>query len=272
MNMHDQTYTDLILRYLDGIMSENEKMQFEQMLESDEALQNAFQEHKRLFEALGEKDLLKIRAEIKDILEDRKLRKGSWIQNLLWNPWSAAALFCLLIFAGYFLYVNVSNDKPGEVPTIASDTVRFTTPDTIQQLFLGDNITEDSLVIPGSESLHETPALALDETNDPAFQIRGEYLELMGVAYRADYFHLTSPADSAIINMNDIIIFSWEPVNEAYVVDILDGQGNMVYSSDSMVNTPYNVKADFPCGAYIIRISEDDGPVFWSIFMVRNSP
>jgi len=272
MNMHDQTYTDLILRYLDGIMSEDEKKQFEQMLASDEALQNALQEHERLLDALREKDLLKMRAEIKDILEDRKLKKGSWIHNFLWNPWTAAALFCLLIFAGYYLYVNVSNDKPIEVPLIASDTLPLAAPDTLQPLFMGDNVTEDSLIITGSESLHETPSLALSETKDPAFQIRGEYLELMGISYRADYFHLISPADSALIKMNDIIVFSWEPVHEAYFVDILDGQGNVVYSSDSLVNAPYSVKADFPYGAYIIRIGEDDGPVFWSIFMVRKNP
>jgi hypothetical protein len=93
-------YLQLFEKYYNEEMDPAEKSGFEKSLSSDPELERAFREYEIAMEAIRDKDLLDLRAKLKELRDDRDRRKlrGRFLNyNLNWM-WLAALLVVIICF------------------------------------------------------------------------------------------------------------------------------------------------------------------------------
>jgi hypothetical protein len=78
--------------------------------------------------------------------------------------------------------------------------------------------------------------------------------ELSRFGRRLVQFNVESPKDSVYLSRTHPVLFSWNTVStEPLILDLIDGQGDIVYSSFCPIESPYVVDAKLPAGIIAYR-------------------
>jgi hypothetical protein len=93
-----------------------------------------------------------------------------------------------------------------------------------------------------------------DQNQDPTGLAR----ELIRFEQRNMDFHLESPKDSIFLNRNNPLLFKWN-VNstDPLILELINMQGKIVFSSDKPVESPYVIKKKLPGGVVVYRFRTD---------------
>jgi len=93
-----------------------------------------------------------------------------------------------------------------------------------------------------------------DQNQDPSDLAR----ELIRFEQRNVDFHLESPKDSIFLNRNNPLLFKWN-VNstDPLILELINMQGKIIFSSNKPVESPYVIKRKLPGGVVVYRFRTD---------------
>lgn len=221
----------LFERYFNRQMDEKERIIFEKRLDNEEPLKSEFEEYKAIYEAIGDKESVELRKQLKRIgISYRENKeKGGAERNLYSFFWIAALLIiCLSVVSITYLLVNSS---------LTSQVVG---------LKLGAENVQ-------SERYHLEPA----------------YEEMMRYRVRSENFSLESPRDSIVIDRKTSIVFRWHSgIKEPIVLDILNKYGKVIFSSKEGLKSPFTLNKIIPPGIYVFRFRTASETLYSGLFYV----
>ena len=107
---------ELFEKYYNGEMPAEEKVQFEEQLEADDELKAAYQEYLGIYEALGDKDMMDLRAKLKEIREENVSKRKPRDFLSQGNNWMWLAALLVIIISitviTSLLVTQIGNTKP----------------------------------------------------------------------------------------------------------------------------------------------------------------
>lgn len=206
-------YLKLFERYYNQEMSEAEKEQFEQSLESDKELNSAFREYLSIYEAIGDLETLDLRKKLKDITDsgsDERRNSDFFKQGYNWF-WMAALVIILVCI-------------------------------TTLTYLLFDRI--------------EKREQFMAEYNIPVeIHSRGLENELTKFDQRNAGLVVNAPGDTIFINREGPVVFSWYLGSyEPLILDLINQQGRVIYTSGTRVTSPHVVPGPLPGGMIVYRL------------------
>lgn len=109
--MNSEELTIYIERYLDGELSDEEKLQFEQNLLSDKVLAKELKLHKVIRESIGNEELRDLRAQLNTLTNEYR-KKESIIRRVKHTVLYAASVTIFVVFSVFYFHDSkVSNDE-----------------------------------------------------------------------------------------------------------------------------------------------------------------
>jgi hypothetical protein len=206
-----------IERYFNGEMDKQEREQFESDLGSNPLLKKEFDECKAVYEAIGDKESLQLRRQLKEIARGFEKGEGRIGIRRVRNEWVwLAALLIISISIISIVYSLVNS------------------PLTSQYLALRDNVRN---------------------TSSGTFRLDPVYDDMMRYRLRSSEFILECPRDSLVVEKRSDVLFRWTTSIEGpFILEILNRHGALVFSSADPISSPYTFSKNIPVGIYIVRI------------------
>lgn len=94
--------------------------------------------------------------------------------------------------------------------------------------------------------------------------------ELMRFKQRKTNFMLESPIDSIIHSRKHPILFKWtDDSTKMLILDLIDWEGKIVFSSGKPVDSPYLVKKTLPEGILVYRFRSETESYYLGILLVK---
>ena len=94
--------------------------------------------------------------------------------------------------------------------------------------------------------------------------------ELMKFKQRKTNFVLESPADSIFHSRKDPILFKWTvDSTKMLILDLIDWEGKIVFTSGKPVDSPYLVKKRLPEGIMVYRFRSETESYYLGILLVK---
>jgi hypothetical protein len=219
----------LFEKYYNGLMSPDEKAEFDKSLASDPELNASFREYLSIYEALSDQDTLDLRHKLKEIREENSKNRNTpdfFGQGYNWL-WMAALLTIIISF-------------------------------TIIASMLIANIDKDN----------QKTAELLPQVSSPEFSLLDR--ELMRFEQRHSDFRLESPLEPIVYKDNGSIKFQWTiSIADKLIIDIIDWNGTIVYSSGKPVSSPHMVKKKLPEGIMVFRFRTETNAYFLGFLFIK---
>jgi len=224
-------YLKVIERYLDNRMDQEERRQFEDRLQDDEALRREFDEYKGIYEAISDRDTLELRKDLKEIGRNFREKKGPAhngreLNSLIW----LAALLIISLSVVSITYMMLNSPL---APHIFRVGIGYSSS--------------------GSQIYQLDPASA----------------EIFRYKIRSENFHLESPRDSLIVEKRNKLVFTWKMTDpKPVILDILNRHGQIVFSTGKAVQSPFIFSRNIREGIYIYRFRTESDTIHTGLFYV----
>ena len=102
------------------------------------------------------------------------------------------------------------------------------------------------------------------------YDYNGLNRELMKFKERKTNFALESPKDSVLHDRREPILFKWTvDTTSPLILDLIDWEGKIVFSSDQPVTSPYLVKKNFKEGVLAYRFRSDTESYYLGFLLLR---
>ena len=200
-------------KYYNGEMDADEKASFEKSLTEDPDKDATFKEYLSIYEAIGDMDTMELRLKLQELRDERKRHKPGPDFFRYGYNWLWMAAL-LTIIISFTVIISLMITRVDRTDQFAYD--------------LGEvSVSEYS---------------DLDR-------------ELMRFEQRNMDFRLESPpADSIFLHKTDPLLFKWT-VNspDPVILELIDHQGHIVFTSGGPASSPYLVKKKLPGGMLIYR-------------------
>ena len=225
-------YLKEIERYLNGEMGEDEKANFESELAHNPELSRDYKEHLEIYEAIGDKEVLELRQQLKRIharLYRNKFGGREFISN---NHWLliAAGLLVLAGFLGILL--------------------RVMKPVMSEEQFLSQLRTNSSSVM------------------DP-YRLMPVYRDLLELKTRSQDFNFVAPSDSTIFKSGQAIHFEWKTKSHhPSILEILNSQGHIVFSTEIQQGDQLIFHEKLKKGVFVFRLQSDNRTLYYGVFFI----
>lgn len=201
-------------KYYNGEMMPEEKTSFEQLLLQNPEMNSSYKEYLSIYEAIKDHDTLDIRIKLKEIREELAREKKK--PDFFSNGYNWLWLAALLTIIISFSVIT-------------------------SRLIARIDRQEDE-VASGLFNVDIHKYSALDG-------------ELMKFAQRNMDLKLESPKDSLFFNRKDPLIFKWTvDSTEPLIIELINWEGKIEYSSEYPVFSPYMVKMKLPGGIFVYRL------------------
>jgi hypothetical protein len=198
-------------------MNPEEREQFESDLKINPFLKREYEEYKAVYDAIGDKETLELRRQMKEIA--RGFEKGEgWIGiRKIRNEWVWLAALIIVSLSIIFVVHSLVNS-----------------PFTSQYLALRD----------GARNI-----------SNGTFRLDPVYDDMMRYRLRSTEFILECPRDSLVVEKKSDVLFRWTTSIEGpFILEILNRHGALVFSSATPISSPYTFSKNIPVGVYIVRI------------------
>ena len=199
---------DLFEKYFNGEMSPEEIREFESLVQSDPNLSASFRQYLEVCEALQDKDTLDLRIKLKEIREENSKNRN--LPDFFTHGFNWMWMAALLIIILGFTVV------------ITLMITRYNPDDRMY-----------------SQSVSPTVSPKYDALSR----------ELMRYEERSSDFNLESPLNAIVSQSQGYLSFSWTISDpEKLILDIVDWNGTIIFSSGKPVVSPYKVSRIIPPG------------------------
>jgi hypothetical protein len=94
--------------------------------------------------------------------------------------------------------------------------------------------------------------------------------ELSRFKQRNTNFNLLSPEDSAYHRRRDSILFQWSvDSTDCFILDFIDWEGTIVYTTGKPVESPYLLKKKLPEGAFVFRFRTETESYYLGYLLIN---
>lgn len=224
---------DEIERYLDGLMEEEERLNFEKQLQADAELSEAFDRHKSIYQALTDDEMLDFRRKLSRAMDEED--RNRTITGKLINPetwiWIAAGfiiLFGLAFLLNRYIFdrQNISNER-------------------IAHVHDGKFLTEQK------------------------YQLSEFYFELKNMVVRGDAFRIIQPPDSLVLKREMKVHFNWITLESAPLTFILTDRNGIVLKSMSLQDQDsFKLRIDWEPGIYFYQFKKQEEILYLGVLFI----
>lgn len=201
-------------------MEEEEKRAFEERLRSEKELREAYDEYRRLYDAINDKEALELRRKLKKIEAEyrrRNDRKGGIISMSFWY-WLAATM----ILAGGI---------------------------TLILLYL---VTDSGI----SRQYSEYKSIDSIYLQGERFELPGNYYLMKNMMVRNTSFEFLGPRDSSVFRRGDRIELKWTSKTRSPLeLKLYDNQGRILLEKASLTGNSLKVDMALGPGVYVYQFS-----------------
>lgn len=216
-------------KYYNGQMTPDEKADFDKTLASDPGLNASFREYLSIYEALHDKDTLDLRKKLKEIREENSIFRNSPDFFSQGYNWLWMAAL-LTIIVSFTVIVSMLISNIEKDRQQAAQILPLVSPNSFSQL---------------------------DR-------------ELMRFEQRYSDFALEFPADPIIYREKGPIIFQWTiSLADKLIVDMIDWNGTIVYTSGKAVASPYAIKKTLPEGLFVFRFRNETNTYYLGFLFIK---
>jgi hypothetical protein len=210
-------YLKIIERYFNGEMDQQEREKFESDIGSNTLMRREYEEYKAVYEAIGDRESLELRRQLKDIARGFEKGEGRIGTRRVLHEWYWIA--ALLIIS---------------VSIVAVVHSLMNSPVTGQYLAMRETVRT---------------------IGNGTFKLDPVYDDMMRYRIRSSDFMLECPRDSMVVEKKSDVLFRWTTsVSGPFVLEIMNRHGEIIFFSDSPLTNPYVFSKNIPVGVYIVRI------------------
>ena len=219
----------LFEKHHNGQMSPEEKEDFDRLLASDLELGTEFKEYLSIYDAISDQDTLDLRIKLKEIRDENSKRRETF--DFFSHGYNLLwAAAMLTIIVGFTIIISL----------------------------LITNIEKNKQVIADYVPVISTPSNSQLER------------ELMRYEQRHSDFKLQSPLNPIIYRNITPIEFKWTiSTTNGLIIELIDGNGNIVYSSGKRVTSPHIVKRRLPSGVLLFRFRTETEAYFLGFILLK---
>ena len=221
---------DIIERYLNGEMSPEEKAGFEERLQQDPDFNAEYRKHLEVYDALKDKDVLKLREKLNKIVkESRKRKRGtSFGRNRLSLYWfTASAALILILFTLFLIFVINPEGKDRQFAQSESQ------------------VTSQS-------------------------ELPESYFELKELITRGEEADSWQPADSTIFSYGEPIVFRFaSEADPSFVLEVYHSTGELIYKEGSGPGSTLSMIEPLKKGTYYYKVRSGDSLRYIGYFIIN---
>jgi hypothetical protein len=219
----------LFEKYYNGQMTPDEKAEFDKSLASDPGLNTSFREYLSIYEALSDQDTLDLRNKLKEIREE--------------------------------------NSKNSNAPDFFGQGYNWLWMAALLTIIVSFTIIVSMLIVNVDRDKQRIVEL-LPQVSSPEFSLLDR--ELMRFEQRNSDFKLESPLEPIVYKDKGTIKFQWTiSISDKLIIDIIDWNGTIVYSSGKPVASPHTVKKKLPEGIMVFRFRTETNAYFLGFLFVK---
>lgn len=222
-----------IERYLDGLMDEQERLDFEKRLAMDTGLSAAFSRHKQIYQALGDEEMIEFRKKLTKVVreEEKKSLGDSRMPRLNGWLWIAATL---VLLAGL--------------------------------TFLANRLITERKVLKSEKIAHIHDEKQLD---DEIFQLPAYYFDLKNMVVRGGEFQLLHPPDSLVLTRDMKVHFNFSTCHDTPLTFIVtDREGNTLKNMVVGRDNYFKIRLNWDPGIYVYQFRREEELVYLGVFFI----
>jgi hypothetical protein len=264
--------------FQNGDLDAEESISFKQDLEKDSEMRKAWKEYSAIMKAISDREAISLR----DLLEKtylKNFKEKRWIHSkAIWFRASAAALviFATVTLLYFFCDREQSLFISNQLSVVKSDGKESDLKEEVLSEKITPNeertllMTEDSSMKQFDEATNNENEVTASIYDKEEYQINPVYKELLNTIYRGGWFKLLNPGDSILIDSGDKIYFKWETnISDSIYFDILDRNGQVVYTHMPAVSSPWIIEKSLDPAIYMYRFSTKEEPLWLGVMVIK---